>query len=283
MSTAAIEEKETANFKRQEDSVVFNVSDSATHIEEIKTETGLQASELDTVSLVERYSRLIGFFAKRYLHGEADPLLTDEDLHQVGVIALLEADDRFDPSMGLSKSNYISIRVNGAIVDEIRKHMPISRAEAKLLNRRRAAEDKLTQLNKRSPTEDEIAAHLGIDGKDLSKMTSSAYSKKYPVELDTPIKTLEFEDSTLTIGDMTRSDNALTADKIDSRRDIWDAFRDADLTEQEAFVLLRHFVEDQYLGEIGEELGVSESRASQHKSSALKKLRPRLEEHRFAA
>lgn len=105
----------------------------------------------------------------------------DDDLRQVAMLGLVKAVDRFDPEHGAAFSSFAGLTIEG----ELKRHfrdtswtvkVPRSAKELHLLVRNAAEE--LSQRNAKSPTVDEIAAHLGVDRDDVVRgmAATAAYS-----------------------------------------------------------------------------------------------------------
>ncbi len=119
---------------------------------------------------------LAAHIAKRY----SRPGIGDEDLRQVAMLGLVKAVDRFDPDYGVPFASFAGTTIEGELKRHFRDHswvvrVPRSAKDLHLLVRR--ATDELVQKSGRSPSVDEIAAHLDIDRDDVLRglAASSAY------------------------------------------------------------------------------------------------------------
>lgn len=198
-----------------------------------------------------------------------------EDLVQSGVIGLLEAARHFSGDRGASFETYATIRIRGAIMDELRRGdwapRSVHRRHREIAGAMRAVE----QRTGREAREDEIIAELGI--------TVADYHAALQDSVQCHLLSLHGS------GDQDGEDHELDcADPgADPYRDVErDQFRlamvnaIAALPEREKLVLALYYDEELNLREIGAVLGVTESRVCQIHGQALLRLRSRLAEWR---
>jgi RNA polymerase sigma-B factor len=218
--------------------------------------------------LVARYARLVRSCVRQYL-GSPEPA---EDLTQAGYVGLLKAINNFDPSFGGSLSGYALPCVTG----EIKRHFRDKRwqvhvrraAQERMLEVRKATE-KLTHELGRVPSDEELAARLGVTLADVAEareadLVFSAYS------LDAPIS--DGEDSAL-LRDLLGSDDDAMERAVDlaAVEAHW-----AELPEREQDILTMRFYGNLTQSEIGERLGISQMHVSRLMARALAHLRSRL-------
>lgn len=127
--------------------------------------------------LVERHMGLAAHIAQRYRRSG----VTDDDLRQVAMLGLVKAVDRFDPDYGASFSAFAGRTIEGELKRYFRDQtwtvrVPRSAKELHLAVRR--ASDDLSHQLARSPTVDELAAHLRVDRDDVIRgiAASAAYT-----------------------------------------------------------------------------------------------------------
>ena len=127
--------------------------------------------------LVERHMGLAAHIAKRF----SRPGGTEEDLRQVAMLGLVKAVDRFDPEYGVPFAAFAGSTIEGELKRHFRDHswavrVPRSAKELHLMVRRAA--DDLVQAGGRSPSVDDIAAHLGLHRDDVLRgLSVSAASR----------------------------------------------------------------------------------------------------------
>lgn len=201
------------------------------------------------------------------------PTVDREDLFQVGVIGLIDALNRFDPSRDNAFSTYAVMRIRGQVIDELRARDWVSRGARERAKTYHQAVDALSQRLGRLPKDEELAAHLGIAQQELMDLERES-QLAVQISLDAPTG----EDSDLgTV--MAKRDDA-TADPSrhlvsdDQKRLVATVLRT--LTEQERLVVKMYYFEELLMKEIAEVLGVTESRVCQIHSRVMATLRARL-------
>src|SRR5215470_15856452 len=112
--------------------------------------------------LVVKYAPLVKYVIGRTAIS-LPAAMDSDDVLSVGAVGLLHAIDRFDPDQGVRFETYALQRIRGAIIDTIRSLSPLSRGagrRVRLLDETAAA---LAQTMGRAPTQEELAAELGVD------------------------------------------------------------------------------------------------------------------------
>lgn len=187
-----------------------------------------------------------------------------DELIQVGMIGLLEASRAFDPVKGLEFENFAHSRVRGAMLDEVRRLSFLPRSAVAFNKEHNTTVHALAAELGRAPSQAEIADYMGKDLEDFHKERGKAKRfETYSMEVVT--------EEVMSIAD----DSSQQPDVIVEEAQFMDAVTDAiaQLPEREQLVMQLYYVEEFNLKEIGETLGVSESRVSQILSSVVKKLR----------
>jgi len=190
-----------------------------------------------------------------------------DELIQVGMIGLLEASRAFDPAKGLEFENFAHSRVRGAMLDEVRRLSFLPRSAVAFNKEHNTTVHALAAELGRAPSQAEIADYMGKDLEDFHKERGKAKRfETYSMEVVT--------EEVMSIAD----DSSQQPDVIVEEAQFMDAVTDAiaQLPEREQLVMQLYYVEEFNLKEIGETLGVSESRVSQILSSVVKKLRTTL-------
>ncbi|MDP3560140.1 MAG: RNA polymerase sigma factor FliA [Legionellaceae bacterium] len=192
-----------------------------------------------------------------------------DDLLQAGMLGLLEAIRHYDASKGASFETYASIRIRGYILDEVRHNDWLPRSLYKQARLIAETEHNLENQLGRSPKEHEIAEALGISLLALQDMQKDLSSTSF-----TPIDDLNGQESAFE-NFLEEHDNEPDASLV--HQDIQNHLHhviDA-LPQNERLVLLLYYEHDMNLKDIGDILGVSESRVSQihsHAEHRVKKL-----------
>jgi RNA polymerase sigma factor FliA len=228
--------------------------------------------------LVVAYSPLVKYVSGRMASGL--PAHVDEaDLISYGLIGLINAIERFDIEREIKFETYAITRIKGAIIDELRSldWVPRSvRARAREIERANA---KLEHKLQRAPTDDEMALELGMSVQEfhdallqISNSTVAALDELWSVS-DSSGDQVSLLD---TLTDENAPDPAAVMDQTDLKDRVAEAI--ARLPERERLVVALYYYENLTLREIGEVLGVTESRVSQLHTKAVLRLRSRLTE-----
>jgi RNA polymerase sigma factor for flagellar operon FliA len=228
--------------------------------------------------LVVAYSPLVKYVAGRMASG-LPTHVEEADLISYGLIGLISAIERFDLEREIKFETYAIPRIRGAIIDELRAldWVPRSvRAKARQIER---ANVKLEHKLQRPPTDEEMAAELDMDVAQfqealiqISNSTIAALDELWTVS-DSSGDQISLLD---TIQDPGAPDPAKAADATDLKDRVADAI--ARLPEREKLVIALYYYENLTLREIGEVLGVTESRVSQLHTKAVLRLRSHLSE-----
>ena len=207
-----------------------------------------------------------------------------DDLASSGLVALMEAIDRFDPAKGASFEQYAWTRVAGALVDELRKQDWASRSVRREGRRIERARDAYFARFGTTPTEAELAAELDstveelrtrledIDRSDVASLNAPARGTddSLPIEVGETIQASHSE--------LDPESALLGADRNAAMRGAI-----ARLSERERHILSLVHVQELPGAEIGRMLGVSESRVSQILAGIRRKLNDQLESYETAA
>ncbi len=226
--------------------------------------------------LVVAYAPLVKYVAGRM--GSGLPAHVDEaDLVSYGLTGLISAIERFDITREIKFETYAITRIRGAIIDELRTldWVPRSvRARAREIER---ANQKLEAKLQRAPTDEEMAAELEMSVGDFNDALVQISTSTLVAldELWTNSDSGGDQVSLLdTIADRGAPDPETIVDQGELRDRIADAI--AALPEREKLVIALYYYENLTLREVGEVLGVTESRVSQLHTKAVLRLRSKL-------
>ena len=226
--------------------------------------------------LVIAYSPLVKYVAGRMASG-LPAHVEESDLISYGLVGLISAIQRFEPERDIKFETYAITRIKGAIIDELRSldWVPRSvRARAREIER---TNSKLEHRLQRAPTDEEMAAELDMSVDDfqdallqISNSSVAALDELWTVS-DASGDQVSLLD---TLQDPDAPDPAHVMDMTDLKDRVADAI--ARLPEREKLVVALYYYENLTLREIGEVLGVTESRVSQLHTKAVLRLRSRL-------
>ncbi len=220
----------------------------------------------DTADRIRRFLPMVRRLAW-HVHGSGRPGIELEDLVQSGLVALTECAQKHAGPTEDGFAAYAKMRVRGAMVDLIRRTVPLSRGGTE---RRRSLRDKATELRGllgRDPTEGELGQALGIDAGELAALRSSSEALRFE-SLDAA-----YSDSDLAFADERPDSLTLLADE-ETRQSVITAI--AGLPDRLQLVVQLYFAEEMNLSEIAEVLSVSIPRVHQLKAQALGALRKTL-------
>lgn len=219
-------------------------------------------SKEDADAIIRAHSQLVRRIAW-HVHSRMSSAIEVEDLIQIGMVALIEAARTFE-ERGIPFIPYASMRVRGAMIDELRRDARMCRSG--MVNRRRLAQVRATLENQlgRSASDTEMAEALALDSASYHALVASTHAVRQ-----------DSIDEVYSDHDIWFADMADTADTVleQSQMRAMMAQNIATLAEREAMVLQLYFVEELNLDEIGETLGVGAARVCQIKKAALDKLR----------
>ncbi len=221
----------------------------------------------DVADRVRRFLPMVRRLAW-HVQGSGRPGIEIEDLIQAGLVALTECAQRHDGPGEDGFAAYAKMRVRGAMVDLVRRALPLSRGASDRRKQLRAAEDTLRTRLGRDPDSAEMAAELGIAQEDLAARRASSQ----PLHFESIDEV--YSDSDIAFAETGPNPLELVADE-----EMRGALRDAvaDLPERLQLVVQLYFVEELNLSEIAEVLGVSVPRVHQLKAQALGHLRKAME------
>jgi RNA polymerase sigma factor FliA len=234
-----------------------------------------QSGESDREQQLMDYLPLVKYIAGRVAIGLPRSVELD-DLINAGVVGLIEAHNNFDPGKGVKFESYASMRIRGAILDELRA---IDWAPRSTRAKSREVERTISALQNRlgrSPAEEEIAENLDMSLEDLYKLMDDLSSTTL-LSLDeftygsddnkqvALVDTLQSQDKSDALTDLERQEmRNLLVESIGL------------LTDQERLVIALYYYEELTLKEIGQVMELSESRVSQIHTKSVLSLRAKM-------
>lgn len=227
--------------------------------------------------LIMEYAPLIKFIAQKIAIRLPANIELD-DLISSGVIGLMDAIEKYDPTRDNKFKTYAEFRIRGSILDELRAQDWVPRS---VRDKSKALDRAVVELEAnlgRNATEEEIAQHMGMDIQEFHGLVNEVK----------PVSVLSIDDaatfsnvdkkSILNLLETCRLSNPLNQLNMKSVKDIV-ATAISELPERQRLVLSLYYYEDLNLKEIGRVLRVTESRVSQLHAQAISRLRARLSQY----
>lgn len=195
-----------------------------------------------------------------------------DDLLQVGMMGLLEADKNFDASKGAQFETFARIRIRGAMIDEVRRNSSLPRSVMTSIRDISTARAELEQKIGRVAQDAELADYMGLSLDEFHQNVGKNHDYQ-------TISLTESDDGEQGETEL-RFDGLSVTEQLDE-----DQFRDAladeisKLPEREQLIFSLYYNEEMNLKEIALVIGVTESRVCQIQRQSIKKLKAALEVH----
>jgi RNA polymerase sigma factor FliA len=227
--------------------------------------------------LVVAYSPLVKYVAGRMAAGLPSHV-EESDLISYGLLGLIGAIERYEPEREIKFETFAVSRIKGAIIDELRSldWVPRSvRARARDIEK---AHTKLENRLQRAPTEEEMAKELGMSEDDLRNALLEIANSSV-LALDDLWTVADPAGGQISLLDTIRDPNAIDPQAEIDAAELKDRLAEAieALPDRERLVIALYYYENLTLREIGEVLGVTESRVSQLHTKAVLGLRGHLQ------
>lgn len=225
--------------------------------------------------LILTYAPLVKYVAGRL--GSGLPAHVDEgDLVSYGLLGLIGAIERFDPSRDIKFETYAIARIKGSIIDELRSLDWVPRS---VRSRARDIERAVAELESklgRAPTDEEIATKLGFTETELEDSLTEI-SRSSIAALD-ELWTVSAGGDQIALIDTIEDTQGPEPQEALAQTEVREAIGEAiaRLPEREKLVVTLYYYEELTLREIGEVLGVTESRVSQLHTKAILRMKSRL-------
>jgi RNA polymerase sigma factor FliA len=209
------------------------------------------------------------------IHERLPASISQEDLVSTGIVGLIQAIDRFDPSRNASLRTYAEIRIRGAILDSIRGLDGIDPHKRKRVRLVESAILKLQQDKGSAPGEDEIAAELGLSLSEYQTWLTDLRGVNLG-SLDSPGSGSDSDAGLISyLADPHTEDPVVVIERDEMRAMLTEGI--GTLPEPEKLVLDLYFRQELTLAEIGRVLDIHFTRASQIKVQAVLRLRSVIE------
>jgi RNA polymerase sigma factor for flagellar operon FliA len=221
-------------------------------------------------AIIIQHLGLVKFIAAR-MKMNSPSHVDEDDLIGWGVLGLLDAVEKFDLEQKIQFETYASVRVRGAIIDQLRSLDWAPRSLRKKARQMEQARETLSDQLNREPTEAELAGEMDMTEEKLFQLMTDIHGA-YVLSLDSVIS---HEDGETTLGQVTPdAANPLPAESV-TRKELGEqvAGMIGQLADNERHVITLYYYDELTLKEIGEVLGLSESRICQIHRSVIRKLK----------
>ncbi len=239
-------------------------------------DTAQPSQSADIDALIHAYAPHVKYLAQR-LASRLPASICLDDLISTGVLGLMDAIAKYDPTRGTTFKTYAAWRMRGAMLDELREMDWVPRSVRLKEHALTQAYAALERQHGRPADDEAVAALLGLDLDAFSDWLTdvrgvAVLSLERPLELDPSGNTSTYRDTVLVDDAPTPSQHAETQDLTRHLAAAIDQ-----LPEQEKVVLSLYYYEELTMQEIGEVLEVTLSRISQIRTKALLHLRAALQ------
>lgn len=229
--------------------------------------------------LITAYAPLVRFVVGR-LGIPSTGLLETEDLVGYGMIGLINAIDRYDPSRGVRFEAFASVRIRGAVIDQLRTLNWLPRSAISRIRQIESALASLEQKLGRPAREEEVASAIGVTTERYRQMLLETNSTV--LSLDAPLSSLSQEDEVASLGELLVDHSVPGPVEQAEQQELTDTLSRAvdNLPEREKLLLSLYYQEELTMKEISKILTVSESRVCQLHMQAVMRLRTVLTSYR---
>ena len=238
---------------------------------------GSAARERAVEDVLARYSPLVKYVVDK-ISATLPKTVDLDDLQSSAVIGLYDAWEKFDASRGTKFETYAVWRIRGAVLDELRALDWASRTTRRKARRVEEVSRGLDQKLGRAASDVEIAAALGLDSQEFFRLSDEVQSAVH-LSLERP-QSHDDSSDVMGLGEAIEAADAVDCLEVvelgEARGILLGAINH--LPEQERLVVALYYYEELTLKEIGEILGISESRVSQVHTKAIRRLRRRVPE-----
>jgi RNA polymerase sigma factor for flagellar operon FliA len=200
-----------------------------------------------------------------------------DDLHNTGVIGLMDAIEKYDPEKNCKFKTYAEFRIKGAILDQLRSLDWVPRSVRQKSRRLERAYGEVEQRLGRSATEEEVADSLGLQIEKFHELLNQVRGISL-VNLEEIRGGGQDGDRTGSFADIVEdvhAENPFSTYKLTEMKQIV-ADTIATLPEKERLVISLYYYEDLNMKEIGNILGITESRVCQIHTKSVMRLRSKL-------
>jgi len=235
-----------------------------------------ESTEEELTRIVQDYMPLVRHAVNRVVAGSSqNSILQYEDMVSCGVQGLLEAHKTYDDTRGAKFSTYALPRIRGAILDALRAAHPLPRSLQKASSDIERAISSLYADLGRTPTKAEIAERLGVPLEELLTVSQATSVRVLSLE---SLADMTVNGATEKLNELADDDSGVDPHAVAQSQFLRSELMDAieDLPEREREIIRLYYIESRSLKSIGRAMAISESRASQLRHRAIRRLRTAL-------
>lgn len=235
-------------------------------------------SPADRETLIIEHLSLVKYLVGRIIP-QLPPHVDPQDLMSAAMIGLINAADRYDPERGVLFKTFAEQHVRGTILDELRSYDVLSRSMRDKYKRLEREVVSLEHRLGRNPTGDEVASALNIDLNEYYSLLDDVHVFTF-ISIDDSWE--DNEGSQFSLADVLCESESRNPQQQVMKMQLAEALGQAieNLPDKERLAVTLYYSEDLNLKEIGETLGLTESRISQLLSQAMVRLRGKLKLHK---
>ncbi len=256
---------------------------SAPHtLDDLDGETMVQnyirnGSEASKHQAVQSYLPLVKHIVGRLQLPEHGPLRR-EDLIQFGIIGLLDALERFQPHNGATFKTYAYRRIYGEIIDAVRREGNLTRSQIAVAGRVGRTVDRLRAELGSEPTPVEICAEADVTEDEYERMRRSL-TANFTLSLDEQVALSE--EDVITLKDVIADAEQILPDAAIEKKEMQRRLKRIikHLPERKRLILALYYYEELTFADIGQVLGISESRVCQIHNHTLAEIRAELKDN----
>jgi RNA polymerase sigma factor for flagellar operon FliA len=235
-----------------------------------------QEKQDELTRVVKEYMPLVRHAVNRIVAGSShSSILQYEDMVSCGVQGLLEAQRTFDPDRGAKFSTYALPRIRGAILDALRAAHPLPRSLQKASSDIEKAVSALYGTLGRTPTKVELAEQMGLPLDELLTVAQASSIRVLSLE---SLAEMTVNGATEKLTEMADDDPGIDPHDVTQREMLRSQLLEAidELPDRERQIIRLYYIESRSLKSIGRAMAISESRASQLRHRAIRRLRTAL-------
>lgn len=201
-----------------------------------------------------------------------------EDLVSTGILGLIKAVDRFDPSRGVKFETYASCLIRGEIMESLRERDPASRTLRKKIREMAKTANRLSMALGRSPRTEEVARTMGISLREYQALVRAAEGSAV-TSLEEALAAEPQAEARALMEKEASAQSSDPAAAVEHQDFLNLVARGVErLPEREQVILALYYGEEMTLREIGQIFGITESRVCQLHAQALRRLRATLDQ-----